>query len=189
MRRRSLLVKGMLGGALLLVGGAGALSFRRTRLLPLPSRGLRVLSLEEYSVLAAVADRLLPSRRPFPSPGQLDVAWAADQILSRVDPTALKETKELLGLFENALAGFVLGGRTAPFTRLPPEEQDRVLVEWQTSRVALRRTGFQALKALVHSAYFGQEATRAAVGYPGPPEGYFNPLAPEWQVDGVPESE
>jgi hypothetical protein len=48
-------------------------------------------------------------------------------------------------------------------------EQDQHLRSWQNSRLAIRRTGFQAMKRLSCAIYFGSPDTYASVGYPGPP--------------------
>ena len=48
-------------------------------------------------------------------------------------------------------------------------EQDRHLRSWQSSRLAIRRTGFQAMKRLTCAIYFASPETYASVGYGGPP--------------------
>ena len=52
---------------------------------------------------------------------------------------------------------------------MSPEEQDRHLRRWQTSRLAIQRTGFQAMKRLCCALYFSAPETYASIGYPGPP--------------------
>jgi hypothetical protein len=100
---------------------------------------------------------------------QVGVARAADRIAARVEPSARKELQQLLGLFENGLAGFILGGRTRPFTRLDGAEQDAVLAEWRDSRIAVRRTGHAALRTLVLAGYYQSPAVWPPMGYGGPP--------------------
>lgn len=183
--RRTFLKKGLLGGFVLSIGGAGFLLTRSTRQVALPDQLLAVLDPTEYSVLQAVAGRLIPQRAGFPTVQQVGAALNADRILLLADPCARKEVKQLLKLFENALAGFLFGGRLRPFTQLAPEEQDAVLGEWQNSRLQIRRTGFQALRTLAMAAYFGSPLTWAASGYPGPPEGFHQRYAPVWKGGGA----
>ncbi len=76
--------------------------------------------------------------------------------------------RHLLMLFENALPNFLLGGRVVPFTQLAADDQDQVLREWAESRLAIKRTGYVALKTLVSAAYFGQPSVWAAMGYSRP---------------------
>lgn len=182
--RRSFLKKGVLGGVLLAIGGVGLLASRRTRPIPLPSEGLLVLDWREYAILMSVASRLLPAGEGFPSASQVGVGVHADRALSLAEPNAAKEVKQLLRLFDNALAGFLFGGRVRPFTSLPSEEQDEVLAEWQSSRLQLRRTGFQALRTLAIASYFAAPLSWPAVHYPGPPQGFHQPEAPAWRGGG-----
>ncbi len=183
--RRGFLKKGLFGGALLALGGGGYLATRSSAQLPLPAEGLLVLSAREYSVINTLAARFIPSRPGFPSVDEIRVAFNCDRILAQVDETALRELRQLILLFENALAGFLFGRRTKPFTALPVVEQEVVLNEWASSKLTLRRTGFLALRGMVVAAYYGSSKTWAAVGYPGPPAGLHDPNAPVWKGGDV----
>jgi hypothetical protein len=183
--RRSFLKRGVLGGALLALGGGGFLLSRRSKPIARPlNKPLKVLDEVELAVLSAIAARVIPARTGMPSTEDLDLAFRADLVLSQVDPNATREVKQLLKLFENALTGFLFGARVRPFTRLPEAEQDQVLQEWQTSRLMLRRTGFQALRTLITAAYFGSPEAWSATGYPGPPAGFHQPEIPAWDGRG-----
>jgi hypothetical protein len=179
--RRSLLKRGLLGGALLAAGGAAGLALRSGRLVPLPAQGLRVFSAREYAVLDAVARRMVRPRTGWPTVDEIGVALAVDRIAARTEASVQKELKQLLGLFENGLAAFLFGGRTRPFTALEGLDQDRVLGEWRDSRLSIRRTGFAALRTLVLAGYYQSPRVWKAVGYPGMPEGFWQPDAPEWR--------
>ena len=169
-KRRGFLKKGLVGGALLALGGVGALGLRRGPPRDLPRDGLKVLDAQEYAVLAALAARMVPDRPGFPTVEELGTAAAADAVLQKVDTSAQAEVKQLLRLFENAVTNALFGGRTRPFTALLPPAQDEVLREWRDSRLALRRTGYQALRGLLLAAYYGDSRTWSAVAYPGPAE-------------------
>jgi hypothetical protein len=184
--RRSLIVRGLFGGALLLVGGTGFLLSRGTRRVKLPEKPLSVLGEDEYAVVHALAERMVMPAPDAPTLEEMNTAWQVDQLLALADPAAQKEVKQLLGLFESALGGFLFGLRTRPFTQLSPAEQDEVLHEWQQSGLALRRTGFQALKTLVVAAYYATSKTWAYMGYPGPPAAFHDPSAPVWKGNGQP---
>ncbi len=182
--RRGFLKKTVAGAALLAAAGAVPLALRKTRLRP-AKQPLRFFSPAEYSVFAAVAERVLarggadvPSelagvlkgRPAAPAPADVDVAGKADAFLAPLDATSAKDLKQLLALFDNALFSFATGGPPRPFTRMSASEQDAHLERWATSRMALRRTGFQALKRLSAAVYYGDPSTYASVGYPGPPD-------------------
>ncbi len=78
-------------------------------------------------------------------------------------PDAQKELKQLALLFENALAGLiVLDGHLGAFTALPGEAQDKVLLGWRDSSMAVRRTGYSALRKLTQAAYTPQPILLAA---------------------------
>jgi len=182
--RRHFLKKTLGGAALLAAAGAVPLALRKTRLRPV--RGpLRFFSAAEYSIFAALAERVLArgpadvpqelvgvlrSRPPAPAPAEVDVAGKADAFLAPLDAASAKDLKQLLALFDNALFSALTGGPPRPFTRMSPAEQDAHLERWATSRMAVRRTGFQALKRLSAAVYYGSPETYASVGYPGPPD-------------------
>ncbi len=166
--RRGFLKKGLVGGVLLALGGAGWLATRRTW--PAPVGGpLQVLTPEEAAVVLAIADRLVPLRAGFPRPLKVGVPRKVDGIIAMAHPATQKEVKQLLLLFENALAGLLFERQLRTFTASSPEEQDARLAGWAHSRVTLRRTGYRALKRLVYAAYYASPETYAAVGYRGPP--------------------
>jgi len=163
------LVKVGLGGALLLaVDGVGVGLQRRAQ--RTPASPLRVLDPRAFSVLAAVADRVAPARAGFPAASELHVAEKVDALLATMHPADGEDLRQALLLLENAFAGLVLDGRPTPFTRLDPAAQDRVLRAWQTSRLHLRRTAFEAMRGLCAAAYYASPEIHRLVGYPGPPD-------------------
>lgn len=183
--RRGFLKKGLFGGLLLALGGGTWLALKRSAQVDLPA-GLKVLDARRYAVVRALVERFIPQRAGFPSPDALGTAKAVDDILAMVDDSTRVELGQLLMLFENALPNILFGLRTVPFTQLAPDEQQAVLAEWMTSRLALRRTGYLALRTIVMSAYYGNPATWSATGYPGPPPGIHDPNAPVWKGGGEP---
>lgn len=183
--RRGLLSKGLLGGAVLLLGGGGALFARGGKAVALPPEGLLVLDARQYATITAIAERLLPAAPDFPSAESLRIAFKFDRLIATHEPSAQGELKQLLGLFENALPNFLFGQRVTPFSMMDAATQDAVLREWQTSGLALRRTGYNALRGLVLAAYYGSKETWASVGYPGPPP-IHDPAAPVWKGGGAP---
>jgi hypothetical protein len=171
--RRRLLKRGLLGGALLLVGGALPLALRSTLVRRAPRRPLRLLSGAEHAIFAAVASRLAPgdgAGPSWPTADALDCAGKVDALMATTNPEVGGEFRQLLRLFESALFGLALTGTPTPFTRLDPAGQDARLEVWRRSRVALLRSGYQALKRLAHATYYSSPEVYALVGYPGPPE-------------------
>lgn len=166
--RRTVLRYGLGGAALLAAGGVG-LSLRST-VLRAPRRPPRVLSPEEFSILAAVAERIAPGGNGFPPASELEVAEKIDDYLFFKPDEVRAEFRQVLHLLENALAGLLLDLRPRTFTGSSPAQQDAILADWQHSRLHVRRTAFVALHGLCTATYYSNPATYALVGYPGPPD-------------------
>lgn len=165
MNRRTFLRRGLLGGAVLALGGVG-LSLLPTAHLVDPRGPLHVLDARELQVLVAIARRLAL----VPGVSALDIAERIDLALTRAHPEAQKEMKSLLWLFENALPGALLDLRLRPFTHLSPEAQDSVLASWRDSLLTLRRNGYGALRKLCLMHAYGDPSTWPGIHYPGPPD-------------------
>jgi len=63
---------------------------------------------------------------------------------------------------------YVFDWRFARFTELDDAGQDASLRGWMTSRLGLRRLGFQALKNLSLLGWYAEEASWPLIGYQGP---------------------
>ena len=163
MERRTLLKLGLVGAPLLALGGISLWPSLRERL---PRRPLLVLDEARFPVMAAAAARIVTSPKSDP----IELAHKVDEALSRVSREAGADFNKLLGLLESGLAGLLLDGRPRPFTRLDGAGQDAALAAFRDSRLAVRRTGYQALRKLCVANFFASEAAWAEVGYPGPPE-------------------
>ena len=157
------------GGLVLVLAGAGAWLGRR----PTRSRAdlgpLHVFDAAQATVLLAIADRIIPPREGFPRPAALRLASRIDAVAADAHPATQAELRQLVGLFESALTGFLLHGHAELFTQAPAARQDARIRAWSDSRIALRRTGYRGLKRLICAAYYASPETWPAVGYPGPP--------------------
>lgn len=165
--RRTFLRRGLGGSAILLAGGFG-LSLQPT-VRRAPQERLLALDSKSFSILAAVADRMIPAAPGFLSAAELRVPEQIDALLASSEPGVAKEVERALGLVESGVVGLVLDRRPRAFTRLPPDEQDRVLAAWRDSRWKLRRAIYQALHGLCMAVAYSSPATFPSLGYPGPP--------------------
>ncbi len=171
--RRRFLKRGLLGGGLLLLAGAVPLGLRSTLPGRKPRQPLRLLGAEEHAVLAAVVARIVPgdgAGPQWPSAEALDCAGKIDALMATVHPDVGNDFRRLVRLCESSVAGLLTAGSPRPFSRATPAEQDARLEAWRRSRVALLRSGYQALKRLAHASYYSSPETYALIGYPGPPE-------------------
>jgi hypothetical protein len=170
--RRLFLKKGLLGGALLFLAGALPVALRPGLEALRPRRPLRLFTPREYAVFAAIAARIVPgdgAGADWPSADALDCAGKVDELMAGVHPAAGADLRRLLRLFENGLTGLVTSLSPTPFTRCAPAAQDARLESWRHSRVALLRSGYQALKRLAQATYYSSPEIYPRVGYPGPP--------------------
>lgn len=169
MTRRELVRRGIVGTILFAAMGAAAVFWWPTRRRR-PRPGLRVLDEGEASILAAVAETVLAIEPGAPSPEAVDVVGRVDALLGRSPAAVGKEFARLLRLFENGTTGIVTATGWTSFTAAAPASREARLRAWQTSRVALFRTGFQAMKRLCGACYYSAPASWPAIGYPGPPD-------------------
>ncbi len=150
------------------------------------------LSDSERQTLTAVCDALVPAyddERPFFATGALaaGVPERVERLVGMLtDPHDRARLRLLLRVLGSRLASLVSIRRPSRFHGLPPEQRERLLATWAESSWRLPRTGFQALKRLVHVAYYcwpprsGPHPAWPLVGYPGPlpqPEHGVAPLA------------
>jgi hypothetical protein len=174
--RRNLLRYGFIGAAT-----AGsimvALSAQKSRLID-PPQELLCLDIKEFSILTAVAERLLPGTNGFPSSSELNVALKIDALLHRAHQGLAGEIKLLLLLIENGAIGLIFHGNHTPFTQLSPSNQDVILADWKNSSIPLRRTTFKALNSLCAATYYSTERACSLIGYNGPPQPLLDQL--EW---------
>jgi hypothetical protein len=170
--RRSFLKKGIFGAALLLVGGAVPLALRGGLDRARPRGALRLFTPHESAIFAAIAGRIVPgdgADASWPTAEALDCAGKVDALMAQAHPAVGGEFRQLLRLFESGLSGLFTNAQPTPFTRLAPAEMDARLDAWRHSRLALLRSGYQALKRLAQATYYSSPETYARVGYPGPP--------------------
>lgn len=165
MDRRTFLKRGLFGGVLLAAAGSVGLVLWPSDGMRRPRRALRVLDERAFAVLAAVAARMVQA----PGADPVELAHRVDERLALLPPESSADVSKLLLLVENGLAGLLLDGRPRPFTRLSPDAQDQALAAWQRSRLAVRRSGYAALRKLTQAAWYAAPAAWPDVGYPGPP--------------------
>jgi len=122
---------------------------------------LKSLTAKEYATARAAAEAFLvgvPVTASY-------VASAIDAELAVAGDPMLTDFKTVLGLMEH---GTLLSFKGKRFTALSIEARTRVLEDWATSRIKLRRGAFFALKNFVVYFAYAQDSTRALTGFNGP---------------------
>ncbi len=178
MDRRTFLKRGAIGGAVLFLGAGGLAAFPSGELAQ-PTRPLAVLAPRSFGVLVAIAKRVVTVE----GADAVAIAHGVDDALRQANVQTQADINAVIMLFENALAGVIFDGRFMPFTRCSPEKQDAVLDAWRRSSVAIRRSGYAALKQLCLLAHYVQPGNASWFGYPAP---LPYPLVSEDSKFGVP---
>jgi hypothetical protein len=165
--RRRFLRTTLFGGALL---GSAALVGRHLSgysLDPAVASKLRVLSAKEFLVFSAVARRMLaPDQGGAPTADEVQAGLFVDSYLAKLDKGMRSDVRALLHLVEHGSGLFRVA--FSRFTHMTPAEQDATLADWEHSRLALRRRGFQALKTMAMLGYWRDDRTWPLIGYTGP---------------------
>ena len=164
--RRTILKAGLLGSAVLAVGGVGLAL--RPGMPRAPAVALRCLDARAFSTLAAAAEVLVPGGDGLPRPHEVRVAEAVDAVLANCHPGVQKEMGQLLALLENAFTGLLLDGRVQCFSACDLATRERVLASWQTARNPLLRSAFKAMHGFCSGVYWASDEVGALIGYPGP---------------------
>lgn len=178
--RRGILRMGLIGGALLALGGGGLALFP-SRIIAGPTTPLLALEPRAFQTMIALAARIVTAKGRDP----LAIAHGVDRTLSYASKETASDVGKVLGLLENALPGLLLDGRLGPFTRLSASSQDAVLDSWRKSRIELRRSGYQAIRKLALAAYYVEERSWPPLDY-DPPSG-LNAIAYDDSMFGTPE--
>jgi hypothetical protein len=109
------------------------------------------------TVIEAVAGRMIATEeRP-------DVADAILAYVATLPAPMQKDIRNLVFLFE--YLPVLIIGRPSRFSRLGPQDQDRYIEAWGTSRFGLLRTGFRVLKGLSVSTYYQNPNSWNAIGH------------------------
>jgi choline dehydrogenase-like flavoprotein len=147
------------------------------------------LTSDEFSVLEAVCDTLLPSLEP---PGgsseivaayyrrsarDLNVARLLAETLSNENEQAKADFRRLLALLSSPVAGLLFAGSPRPFKALPQEKREKYLTAMANSPIGQLRQGYQSIKRLAGFVFFavpdatGVNPSWAALDYqaPAPP--------------------
>jgi hypothetical protein len=170
--RRTFLVTGVAGAAAL----TGAWWLRH-RLLERPgapsTEPWSGFDPEAKTIVAAIVPVMLDGALPNPPS---DRAAAVDETVDGVGlaiaglaPAAQDELAQLFALLAFAPARIALAQVTAPWRDASPATINAFLDSWRDSRWQLQRSAYDALNDLILAAWYGNERSWPAIGYPGPP--------------------
>ncbi len=168
--------KGGLGatrrGFLRLAGMSAALTaLVQIRALPAPAAAEppreSFFDAQEMEILTQIVERMVDSGEPgAPAVRETRSVATIDALCRQLDPGISGALPLALRLFEYAPMLFDLS--FSRFSRMTDAQKDASLEAWMTSRLALRRMAFLALRNLAFLGYYSQPETWPRVGYQGP---------------------
>jgi choline dehydrogenase-like flavoprotein len=147
------------------------------------------VSLAVSPTLSALVDAICPTAPAdffgpaYPSASSTGVDRDVLELVSGLPARQRRDFASLLRALESPLTNLLLTGRPVRFSRLEASEREEYLRDWASSRLAVKRRGFQAAKRLTAGLYFSR-----------PVQGGSHPLwerihyAPPPPASGIPEA-
>ena len=120
----------------------------------------------EVRTLASLAETFVPG-----VDGAHIADLAAQALVRAADPAQVAQLRLVLRLLEQPLVNLVTAGRASGLTAMTIPDRERVLLRWAHSPLALKRSGFQALRKLLSFLAYaapdadGRNALLDAIGY------------------------
>jgi long-chain-alcohol oxidase len=144
------------------------------------------LTPRQHRALSSICDTFLPATPGWPSAVERGVPEALAVALD-FNPRAVDrwEFLNLLDVWDSPLHSFLEVGSWKQFSKLPYEDQQKIMLSWADSRLTLRRAPFQAMRKAVGFLYVMLPGVAGEanpiwrnLGYPGP-IGVQRPDAPK----------
>ncbi|MFQ5871902.1 MAG: GMC family oxidoreductase N-terminal domain-containing protein [Candidatus Geothermarchaeales archaeon] len=114
------------------------------------------LSARERETLREICDTLVPSLMGKPADfyGRKASDIGVDLQMTRIiteylNPDMRSQFQRLLSILDSSFYNLLLSGTPRRFGTMSPHERERLLLNWATSRLGLKRKAFQALKKIV----------------------------------------
>lgn len=168
MQRRTWLKVGVIGGALLALGGGGLALLR-------PGWADGRLTPAGRDLFGAIARVVLEGMLPDPITAPQAYAAALEAHLGRLEATITgfpkvvqAEIAELAALLLHPAGRYLLTGLGSDWTTAEMPALRAALQGLRESRLELRQQAYHALRDLTNGAYFADATAWSAIGYPGP---------------------
>jgi hypothetical protein len=165
--RRQFLKVGLAGGAVLAAVGWFGSRPKEPRSLAgaLDERAMGIVA----ALVPVVLDGVLPRGTDERRIAIRETAEAFGRAVSGLAPAVQEEIAQLFSLLGMPLTRVLLAGMLTPWDQASSADIARFLDRWRTSRFDLLRAGYQALTRLLQASWYGNSASWALLGYPGPP--------------------
>ena len=138
-----------------------------------PDYDYKQLSSDDRVLIAAIAPAMLAGVLPQGEAG----AHAIEMVVRGVDvaiaglaPSPQAEVHQLFGLLEFGLTRALAAGIWSSWEDAGTPAIADFLSRWRYSGISMFRSGYQALHQLFMASWYGNDASWARIGYPGPPK-------------------
>ncbi|HEX6048044.1 MAG TPA: NAD(P)-binding protein, partial [Gemmatimonadaceae bacterium] len=125
-----------------------------------------MLSPAHRTILDALARRVVP--HAFVNGQQVDIVARIEERIRDAPPETKRDLERALTALGSRTAGLILSRELAPFARLSPERQDRVLERWSASPLLAARAVYHGLRRLILAVYYSRPESWTEIGYLGP---------------------
>lgn len=161
--RRAFIQTGLLGAVALAVAG-GLYRFTRSP----PAQRFR-LDTGATPVLAAIVPVMLKEVLAATDPAAIAATIMRTQTaIGSLPLRAQKEVADLFGLLTLGPTRRLLAGVPDDWPSAKPEDVGAFLQNWRVHRFKMLQSAYQALHDLIIGAWYSDESTWPAIGYPGP---------------------
>jgi hypothetical protein len=172
--RRQAIKTGLAGAALLAITDcARSTAARAVTPFDDPSYRYVILTAADRTMIASIASAMLAGALPA-APAEHGAALVqavrgVDVALAGLSDSIVAEVRQLFGLLEFGPTRALAAGIWSSWENASEKDVWSFLERWRFSSVTLFQTGYQALHQLVMASWYGNNASWARIGYPGPP--------------------
>ena len=133
-----------------------------------------VLDADAQAILGAIVPVLLAGALPAAADARqqavADTVRGIDTAIAGLAPSAQDELRQLFSLLALPPARLAIAQVSEPWNRASEADVRACLDRFRGSSLTLLRSAYGALHQLTFGAWYGNPATWARIGYPGPPE-------------------
>jgi hypothetical protein len=167
--RRTFITTGILGAAALATA-----HWLRGPHAPAGDASLRVLDADAQAIMGALVPVLLAGALPVAADARTQAVAATvrgiDMAITGLWPSAQDELRQLFALLALPPARLAIARVSEPWDRASEADVRACLDRFRGSSLTLLRSAYAALHQLTFAAWYGNPASWARIGYPGPPE-------------------
>jgi TAT (twin-arginine translocation) pathway signal sequence len=171
--RRELIKTGVAGAAVLALANCARSNNPAHSPFEDPSYPYKVLTPGDRATVAAIGSALLlgalPADPAAHATALIEVVRGVDIAAAGLTPAPQGELQQLFGLLSFPLTRGFATGIWSSWDDAAPADVAKFLESWRFSGVMLFKTAYQALHTIVMASWYGNNASWATIGYPGPP--------------------